>query len=391
MEMPGIVALAILFSIYAVGELIAQKTKAVFSTVLGIALILLAGFWSGVLPRTLIEDAQISGFGNLIAGVLIVSLGTTIDFPELKRQWKVVVISLCCVICAVGAIILAGSPLMGSELAVSGAPIFAGGSAATLIMTTALKEKGLEYAGTFCIALYVTQKFIGVPIASLLLRLTARQFRDIPELVEEYSRQESPREGGKSAGPLALPAQFAKPSVYLAKLGIVAVIAYYAAKLTGGKVHYFVMCLLMGALFFSLGFLEKGILAKTNSSGLITFFVTILIFSNLATTTPQQVLSVLPALALTALLGVGGTAAAGFVLGKLLNVPFGLAVSLGISCTFGFPTTMLIPQEVSEALGRNEKEKAAILNYLLPKMLTAGFVTVTIASVLIAGFVVNML
>ena len=170
-----------------------------------------------------------------------------------------------------------------------------------------------------------------------------------------------------------------------------AVIAYYAAKLTGGKVHYFVMCLLMGALFFSLGFLEKGILAKTNSSGLITFFVTILIFSNLATTTPQQVLSVLPALALTALLGVGGTAAAGFVLGKLLNVPFGLAVSLGISCTFGFPTTMLIPQEVSEALGRNEKEKAAILNYLLPKMLTAGFVTVTIASVLIAGFVVNML
>lgn len=389
--MTGIVALTILFCVYAVSELIAQKTKAVFSTVLGISLLFLAGFWSGVLPRTLIEDAQISGFGNLIAGVLIVSLGTTIDFPELKRQWKVVVISLCCVICAVGAIILAGSPLMGSELAVSGAPIFAGGSAATLIMTTALKEKGLEYAGTFCIALYVTQKFIGVPIASLLLRRTARQFRDIPELVEEYSRQELPREGGKSAGPLALPAQFAKPSVYLAKLGIVAVIAYYAAKLTGGKVHYFVMCLLMGALFFSLGFLEKGILAKTNSSGLITFFATILIFSNLATTTPQQVLSVLPALALTALLGVGGTAAAGFVLGKLLNVPFGLAVSLGISCTFGFPTTMLIPQEVSEALGRNEKEKAAILNYLLPKMLTAGFVTVTIASVLIAGFVVNML
>ena len=156
-HMTGIVALTILFCVYAVSELIAQKTKAVFSTVLGISLLFLAGFWSGVLPRTLIEDAQISGFGNLIAGVLIVSLGTTIDFPELKRQWKVVVISLCCVICAVGAIILAGSPLMGSELAVSGAPIFAGGSAATLIMTTALKEKGLEYAGTFCIALYVTQ------------------------------------------------------------------------------------------------------------------------------------------------------------------------------------------------------------------------------------------
>ena len=85
--MTGIAALTILFCVYAAGELIAQKTKAVFSTVLGIALILLAGFWSGVLPETLIEDAQISGFGNLIAGILIVSLGTTIDFPEIKRQW----------------------------------------------------------------------------------------------------------------------------------------------------------------------------------------------------------------------------------------------------------------------------------------------------------------
>ena len=75
--MTPISALAILFCIYAVSELIAQKTKAIFSTVLSIAILLLAGFWSGILPRTLIDDAQITGFGNIIAGLLIVSLGTT--------------------------------------------------------------------------------------------------------------------------------------------------------------------------------------------------------------------------------------------------------------------------------------------------------------------------
>lgn len=389
--MTGIVALTILFCIYAAGELIAQKTKAVFSTVLGIAVILLAGFWSGVLPQTLIEDAQISGFGNLIAGILVASLGTTIDFPEIKRQWKVVVVSLCCVIGSVAAIILLGKPIMGLDMAVAGAPIFAGGSAATLIMTSTLKEKGLELAGTFCIVLYVTQKFIGVPIASLFLRKTAQRFREDPALVAQYCEQAEQSVGKKKRGPLELPSLFARPSVYLAKLGIVAVVANYMAKLTNGVIHYFVLCLVMGALFFALGFLEKGILAKTQSSGLITFFVTILIFSNLATTTPGQVVSVLVPLLAAAVLGVGGTAAVGFVCGKLLNIPFGLAMSLGISCTFGFPTTMLIPQEVSEAIGRDEREKAAILNYLLPKMLTAGFVTVTIASVLIAGFVVNML
>ena len=389
--MTGIAALTILLCVYAAGELIAQKTKAVFSTVLGIALILLAGFWSGALPRTLIEDAQVSGFGNLIAGILIVSLGTTIDFPEIKRQWKVVVISICCVLGSVAAIILLGGPIMGMDMAVAGAPIFAGGSAATLIMTTTLKEKGLELAGTFCIVLYVTQKFIGVPIASLLLRRTALRFREEPELVAQYSEQVQETSVQRKRGLLELPALFSRPSVYLAKLGMVAVAAYYTAKLTNGAVHYFVLCLVMGALFFALGFLEKGILAKTQSGGLITFFVTILIFSNLATTTPQQVVSVLVPLLAAAVLGVAGTVAVGFVAGKFLKVPFGLAVSLGISCTFGFPTTMLIPQEVSEAIGRNDREKAAILNYLLPKMLTAGFVTVTIASVLIAGFVVNML
>ena len=389
--MTGIAALTILLCIYAAGELIAQKTKAIFSQVLGIAVILLAGFWSGILPETLIEDAQISGFGNLIAGLLVVSLGTTIDFPEIKRQWKVVVISLCCVIGSVAAIILIGGPVMGMEMAVSGAPIFAGGSAATLIMTTTLREKGLELAGTFCIVLYVTQKFIGVPIASLLLRRTAVRFREEPALVAQYSEQTQETAAGKKRGLLELPPLFARPSVYLAKLGIVAVIANCTARLTNGAVHYFVLCLIMGALFFALGFLEKGILSKTQSSGLITFFVTILIFSNLASTTPQQVVSVLVPLLAAALLGVVGTVVVGFICGKLLNIPFGLAVSLGISCTFGFPTTMLIPQEVSEAIGRDEREKAAILNYLLPKMLTAGFVTVTIASVLIAGFVVNML
>ena len=110
-----------------------------------------------------------------------------------------------------------------------------------------------------------------------------------------------------------------------------------------------------------------------------------------AQTTPEQVLSVLPALLTAAACGVFGTMVAALLCAKLLRIPISLAAAYGISCTFGFPTTMLIPQEVSEAFGRNEKEKKAILNFLLPKMLTAGFVTVTIVSVLIAGAAVKML
>ena len=307
--MTPISALAILFCIYAVSDLIAQKTKAIFSTVLSIAILLLAGFWSGILPRTLIDDAQITGFGNIIAGLLIVSLGTTIDFAELRRQWKVVVTALCGVCGAVAAIVLIGRPFIGSEMAIAGAPIFAGGSAATLIMTSTLKEMNLTTAATFCIVLYVTQKFIGVPIASLLLRRTAKLIRDDAVLVEQYSTLQEENDATHH-GPLHLPKYCERPSMYFAKLAVVAVIAYYASKLTGGAVHYFVMCLIMGAVFFALGFLDKNILGKTQASSLITFFVTILIFSNLAQTTPEQVLSVLPALLTAATCGVFGTMAA---------------------------------------------------------------------------------
>lgn len=132
------------------------------------------------------------------------------------------------------------------------------------------------------------------------------------------------------------------------------------------------------------------ILAFT-SSGLITFLITILIFSNLAVTTPEQVFSVFPILLLTAFLGVGGVLASEWGCSKLFHIPFGLAVSLGISCTFGFPTTMLIPQEVAEAIGKTGEEKKALCNYLLPKMLTAGFITVTIASVVLAGIAVKII
>ena len=68
-----IIALTILFCVYAAGELIAQKTKAVFSTVLGIAILLLAGFWSGILPRSVIEDAQVTGFGGRMLSLSVVS------------------------------------------------------------------------------------------------------------------------------------------------------------------------------------------------------------------------------------------------------------------------------------------------------------------------------
>lgn len=48
--MPGILAITILFFLYALSEIIALRSNAVLSTVLGISVILTIGFWFNLLP-----------------------------------------------------------------------------------------------------------------------------------------------------------------------------------------------------------------------------------------------------------------------------------------------------------------------------------------------------
>lgn len=385
-----IFALAVLLAIYALGEIVAQKTKAVLSMTLVIALVLLVGFWCG-LPPTIFDDAAIPGAGMLLVGILITSLGTRIDFAELRRQWKTVIIGVVGVSIAVAGIILVGQFVIGRDMAMAGAPIFAGANTASLVMIAALNDKGLSELSTFCILMLVTQNFVGIPVASQLLRKEAKDMLARPDQLRLYMHTQADAEEAKRRKPLQLPEVFAKPSVYLCKLALVATVANVLASLTQGKVHYFVFALLLGILFYELGFLEEDSLTKSHASTFILFITTVVIFTNLANTSPQQVLSMLPALLLCLAIGVVFAVAAGFVLAKVLKVGTGLSISIILTCTFGFPTTLFMPQEVAQAIGRTDEEKAALRNYLEPKMITGGFVTVTIFSVILAGIVAGML
>lgn len=385
-----IFALAVLLAIYALGEIVAQKTKAVLSMTLVIALVLLVGFWCG-LPPTIFDDAAIPGAGMLLVGILITSLGTRIDFAELRRQWKTVIIGVVGVSIAVAGIILVGQFVIGRDMAMAGAPIFAGANTASLVMIDALGKKGLSELSTFCILMLVTQNFVGIPVASQLLRKEAKDMLARPDQLRLYMHTQAEAEGAKRRKPLQLPKMFAKPSVYLCKLALVATVANVLASLTKGKIHYFVFALLLGILFYELGFLEEDSLTKSHASTFVLFITTVVIFTNLANTTPQQVLSMLPALLLCLGIGVVFAVAAGFVLAKVLKVGTGLSISIILTCTFGFPTTLFMPQEVAQAIGRTDEEKAALRNYLEPKMITGGFVTVTIFSVILAGIVAGML
>ncbi|MDR1376914.1 MAG: hypothetical protein LBJ22_05340 [Synergistaceae bacterium] len=403
--MNSIQALTVMLIVFALGEVVAEKTKAVLSATLVIAFTLLMGFWfklpndSFIFPHELFNLSTIGPTAGVLIGILITSLGSLMDVEELKRQWKTVVVGVVSVVIATAFILLIGPFIFGRNLAFAGAPIFAGANAATLIMLDVIKQKitdpeAVQTLSSFILLVLVFQNFVGIPVSSFLLRKEAQRFIKDPENMALYLKNETEGQN-PGASPkrklLQFPDSFNRPIVTLAKLAVVTCVAQYIAGLTRGQVHFFVVCLLMGILFTELGFMEKQALSKSGSGTLIMFATTMVIFANLTQTTPQLLMSLIFPLVACLAVGTLATIIFGSIIGKALGMSPLLAIPIGLTCTFGFPTTLFISQEVSAAIGRTPEEKKAIENYILPKMITGGFVTVTIASVLVAGFVGNNL
>ena len=68
-----------------------------------------------------------------------------------------------------------------------------------------------------------------------------------------------------------------------------------------------------------------------------------------------------------------------------------LAVGIGIEQFLGFPSNVVICREVSEAIGETDDERTYIDETLSVPYVLGGITVVTILSVALAGFVINLL
>ena len=390
--MTGIYALTIVMLIYAFGDVVSNLTKAKVPAGVVWGCTVLIGLWTGILPSNVFEFSQVSGFGMLAVTLMITMLGTTIDTPELKRQIGTIIVCLGCVIFSSALIILVDRFIIRPEYAYVGAPVYAGGGAVALLLTAALKPRDMvEVVGFFTI-LGTAQGFFGMPVCSYFLRRYATEFLKNREEVEKMALlSENLDEGGGLFKKkfLKIPDRFDKVSVRFLQIALVSSLAAFLASLTGGSVHAFVISLILGWFFTETGFFKKGMMQHIESAGLITFLASTVLFGNYVGVTPQMFLSYIGPIFAVMLTGILGTAVAGIVISKLVKMPVRLAIGLGLTCTFGFPMTMILTNNVCDAMAKDETERKALYNVLMPKMLVAGFVTVTIVSVFVGSFVLN--
>ncbi|SRR5699024_5552150 len=383
--MNSIGALTLVCAIFAIGDIVSIKTKSMISTMLVALLLLLIGFWTKI-PTTLFEDAGLLKIGGILIPFLIVHMGTLLNLSDLKKEWRTVIIAIGAVIGIAIFLLLLGIPLLGREFAISAAPPISGGVVAAIIMGEKAEALGMDNIYLFATLLVVVQQFFGIPLASFLLNKEARKvLKTSDEKINiEKKLNESKVESNKK-----ISSAYDTPYILLAKVGLVVFLSTKFAEIT--KLNIYVVSLFFGLLFKELGFLQEDILKKANAFGLGMLALMAVIFNSTSMATPETLKGLLFPLIGSLVIATIGILIVSAIIGKILNYSMAMSMAIGLSALFGFPGTFVISNEVANAVGETEEERLLILDHILPKMLVSGFVTVTIASVVLAGVMVNML
>jgi hypothetical protein len=251
---------------------------------------------------------------------------------------------------------------------------------------------GLQEIGVFTALIVAMQGFIGLPVASFCLRKNALLLKKQFAAGGAVSASTVTKTTGKKRLIPNFPEAIrGSANFLLAKLGVAVVLAIWLSSLTGGVIHRFVMCLIVGVLLKALGFLDDNIMTRANSFGFAMVALMAVVFGNLATASGEILASLAGPIAIAFVLGLTGIVPPSLVVGKLLGVAPYMSLAIGITTMVGFPGTFIVSNEVAKSYAQTEEERKFILDSILPKMLVAGFATVTVGSVIMAGVMANFL
>lgn len=402
--MLSILAVFIILLIFGLGDMVATKTRAIVSMLFFSSVLFLAGFWTKVLPNTMFDDSTLLLVSGVLVSMLLVHMGTTIKLRDFADQWKTVIIAgIACIAISLGIYFIGGLIVADKNYVVVGAPILSGGVVATITMQTAVEGHSVEL-GVFAALVMVVQGFVGYPVCSLCLKSEAKRVRSLVESGQELKgvtakivTDAAPR---KRLIPY-IPDKYNGPNIMMAKVAFFAFLATITANAINGwiastfetafSISALIFALIYGIIAKELGFIEENPMKRAGADGFMLVVVTLSIFTNLAQSTPDMVAGMLWPLLVVVVTGSVTFLIISTLVGKIFGVSWQMSCAIGSTCLFGFPGTYIVTNEVVNATAANDEEKQLMLDHMMPKMLIAGMVSVSITSVLIAGYMVNLL
>lgn len=394
-----ILATFVILLVFGIGDMVATKTKAIVSMLFLSSVIFLAGFWTGIFPTTMFDDSTLLLVSGVLVTMLLVHMGTTIKLRDFADQWKTVIIAAAaCVAISLGIYFLGGLIVSDKNYVIVGAPILSGGVVATLTMQKAVEGISVEL-GVFAALVMVVQGFVGYPVCSLCLKSEAKRVRRLVESGQELKGVTAKITAADAVTKKRLipplPDKYNGANIMMAKVALVGwlatIFATWFSGLIGFNVSSLIFALIFGLICKELGFLEEGPMGKAGADGFMLVVVTLSIFTNLAQSTPDMVAGMLWPLVVVVVTGSVTFLVISTLVGKIFGVSWQMSCAIGSTCLFGFPGTYIVTNEVVNATAANDQEKQLMLDHMMPKMLIAGMVSVSITSILIAGYMVNLL
>lgn len=396
--MPQLLAFSVIALILFVGDAVSTRTKSWLPSVFVCAILFLLGYWT-FFPQDIVA---LAGFQTpivfLAMYLLITNMGTLLSFAELSRQWRTVIVSLAGIGGIVAALMTVGLLVLDFQTVVVATPPLVGGVVASLIMSQAATEAGLASLSVLAILIYVMQGFVGYPLTAVMLKREGRRVLALHR-AGDWSHH-GPAEAGGHGEDAAPPRLFAAmPPAYnsyyfkFLRLGLVALLAWGTAQLVKPvfDISPFVLCLVFGVIATSSGFLERQPLRAANAFGFTILILMVFIFDGLKQATPQMLAQLAWPLVLIIGIGVTGMYAASWIAGRLLGFTPAMAFACALTALYGFPADYIITNEVVNALSDDKDEREVLIAHMLPPMLVAGFITVTMVSVVLAGVFVGLL
>ncbi|WP_027625165.1 membrane protein [Clostridium lundense] len=387
-------AFTIILIVLTAGEIISMKTKAFIPSVFVSAVLFLIGFWT-FMPKDIIAKGSFqTPIVYTSMYLLLVHMGTLMNLKELLSQWRTVLMALAGILGICIMTLTIGKVLFGWQTVVAATPPLTGGVVASILMSKAAADKGLTSIAVLATCMYIMQGFIGYPISAFCLKKEAKRVLGIyknggkkADLAKSEVACELAEPRKKLLPPL--PEEYQTPYVILLKLGFVG----WIASKVGPIVHIndFVLCLILGVIACEIGFLEEKALNKANSFGFLMTVLMAFIFANLSQATPSMLKQIAIPLFGIIILGVIGMYVISLILAKTLGFSKHMAFACTLTALYGFPADYILTHEAIKSVCETKEERDYVIEDMLPKMLVAGFTTVTIASVIIAGFFVKLL
>ena len=395
-------AVVIVCVCYVIGEWVADISKAWIPSVLVTAILFLIGYWT-VFPATLNDDTGLASFASTIGVLMFIThIGTVISLKQLIEQWKTVVV---CLVGLAGMVALCWfiCPLiMEKTLVIAGLPPLTGGIVAALTMQKAATAAGLKEAAVFAIAMYSVQGLAGYPITALCLHAEGKrlikEWRSGSLNLSEAEIAKMKTIGLSTIGddsdlkkPIPpIPDKYNTPVLIIGKVALSVWISSLVGQLIP-QIPTIVWCLIISVILTRLGFLDTSSLSRANTYTIFMFAAMLSVFSGLKDCTPHMLKTLIGPMLIMIIIGVVGMAVAAFVIAKIFKMSFPLALANGLTALYGFPCDAIITESTCNSLTEDPDERGYLMSKMFPSMVVGGFVTVTITSVIFAGYFAQLL